>query len=559
MRIQDLIDAASPGSTVNVPPGIYNEQIVVEKQLTIQGPIEGGPAVIDASGLDAEPTIRIQSDDVTIKKLTILNGPTHGIRAGGTNAEGLTGIVISNNHIKGHGNAGIITGHTASIDIKHNVIENNGQGSGFNRGGIILYPHGKTNIVGNTIKNNVIEGIFARASTTGLLIKGNVIENHSNSGITLAWDQINTTVINNQIQSCGTGNSDEQGGIVIIQSMAETIRGNMIRNCAYSGIFWGWVPTIEIPPTQILIEDNKIIGSSGDAIYLFSQGPGGFISPDIFPLEPKVTQNILQGNGRAGVYVSNLYYYSPGNANPTINCNQITDNAWGVYNATAQTINAVDNWWGNNSGPFHPETNPTGTGDPVGDRVNFIPWKTKPTTIQIIHCSITNIDLKHYKIAPAVNEKSEIALTINIMGNVELVLNGNQTNLPFETYFIKTVAMKLPETPKIVPTILSTSTCGAVQINNAIQIKIDICILVSAQARQNILIPIFAQRGLPRSHNLDNCYFRKSNLPAAKIYDTIQHVKPQNINACINVERVFDSCKFRKTLIYEVCLVTIKN
>ena len=75
--------------------------------------------------------------------------------------------------------------------------------------------------------------------------------------------------------------------------------------------------------------------------------------------------------------MSNLYYYSPGNANPTINNNNIIDNEWGVFNATALTVNAIDNWWGSNTGPYHPTLNPQGTGNPVSDNVDFIPWSSK--------------------------------------------------------------------------------------------------------------------------------------------------------------------------------------
>ena len=36
--IQEAIDAALPGSTVLVPPGIYNEQVIIGKPITLTGP-----------------------------------------------------------------------------------------------------------------------------------------------------------------------------------------------------------------------------------------------------------------------------------------------------------------------------------------------------------------------------------------------------------------------------------------------------------------------------------------------------------------------------------------
>ena len=381
MSIQNDIDVAPPGGTVNVAPGIYNEQLVIDKPLVLSGPApSSGEAVIDASGLMVgEATIHILSGNVTVENLTLQNGPGQGIRAGSAAFPGLTGITIKNNIIKNHDLAGILTVNDASMLVEGNTIIDNGQAVGFERVGVLLYPHGETQVLRNIIKDNFGDGIFARASSSGLLIEGNEISNHDNSGITLAWDEVNVTIRNNEISDCGLGNSDEQGGIAIIQSMAEIITGNSIQNCNPSGIHWGWTPSFGPAPPQILIAENTIVNSVRDGIYLFSQGPGGFISPDPFPLKPDVLNNQLLDNGRAGVYISNFYYYSPGNANPQLHCNSMVGNAqFGVFNGTAEEVDATDNWWGSPSGPFHPTLNPQGTGDPVSNNVLFSPWKTSP-------------------------------------------------------------------------------------------------------------------------------------------------------------------------------------
>ncbi|HHU76314.1 MAG TPA: DUF1565 domain-containing protein [Firmicutes bacterium] len=381
MSIQNDIDAAPPGGTVNVPPGTYNEQIIIDKPLTLSGPTPPlGEAIIDASGLIADTaTIHILANDVVVENLTLQNGPGQGIRAGDTTFTNLTGIIIRNNIIRDHDRAGVLTANSASMQVEDNTIVDNGKMIGFQRTGVYLYPHGESSVRRNIIKNNFGDGIFARESNSGLLIEDNKIEDHTNSGITLAWDEINVTIRNNEISDCGQGNFDEQGGIVIIQSMAENITGNTIQNCNRSGIFWGWTPTSGPPPPQILIAGNTIDGSARDAIYLFSMGPGGWIPADPFPLEPDVLDNRLLNSGRAGVYVSYFYYYSPGNAKPTIHNNTILGNMeYGVFNGTAAEVDATNNWWGSSSGPFHPVSNPEGSGDPVSDRVLFSPWLTLP-------------------------------------------------------------------------------------------------------------------------------------------------------------------------------------
>ncbi len=39
-----------------------------------------------------------------------------------------------------------------------------------------------------------------------------------------------------------------------------------------------------------------------------------------------------------------------------------------------RNADATDNWWGDDSGPYHPILNPAGLGDRVSDYVDFVPW-----------------------------------------------------------------------------------------------------------------------------------------------------------------------------------------
>lgn len=72
------------------------------------------------------------------------------------------------------------------------------------------------------------------------------------------------------------------------------------------------------------------------------------------------------------------------NENIKINFNKIYNNR--LYGAVSDPywdgtthvyvdLNAVNNWWGEESGPYHPSTNPDGTGNQVTDYVIFTPWK----------------------------------------------------------------------------------------------------------------------------------------------------------------------------------------
>lgn len=405
MSIQTMIDAAPPGSTVNVPPGIYNEQLVIDKALTLAGPDPAiGEAIIDSAGMAVAPTILITSSQVTVKLLTLQKGPGRGIQIGTTGSFNLEDIIIEKCTVREHDLSGILNITSSLLMVTDCLIENNGIITSFERAGIFLRPHGETVITNNSIRQNG-DGIYAEGSASGLLIENNTIEDEFFSGVTLSWDEQNVTVKNNSIKNCGLDGDNLKGGLVIVQSMAEVITGNTIEDCRERGIMWAWVPSTGPEPAEILISNNRISGSSHDGIYLFSQGPGSFMPPDPYALKPSLSDNLLEGNGGAGVFVSNAFLGNPtGTAYPDLEGNSIEDNSWGVINETAATIDAVNNWWGEPSGPYHPLLNPDGTGNPVSDRVDFIPWKEQaplppPTEIVCIETEKIYWRCKHFSVS----------------------------------------------------------------------------------------------------------------------------------------------------------------
>jgi nitrous oxidase accessory protein len=67
-RIADMIAAAEPGGTITVPPGLYREQLVIEKPVRLVG--KG--ATIDGGG--AGDVVVVKADDVELRGFTIRNG-----------------------------------------------------------------------------------------------------------------------------------------------------------------------------------------------------------------------------------------------------------------------------------------------------------------------------------------------------------------------------------------------------------------------------------------------------------------------------------------------------
>jgi hypothetical protein len=96
-----------------------------------------------------------------------------------------------------------------------------------------------------------------------------------------------------------------------------------------------------------------------------------------------IEDNQILSNG-TGVKVEWSGAY-PGVSYPLIHHNNILNNTLAVNNLQPEVVDATNNWWGNASGPYH-TTNPAGLGNPVSDRVNFLPWLYAPkeTAVRVL-------------------------------------------------------------------------------------------------------------------------------------------------------------------------------
>ncbi len=163
-NIQDAVDAASSGNGIIVDAGTYNEQVIVNKSLTIFG---SNAAISPNTGTRVAESIlngtfKLQSNDITIDGFEI-TGTGRAIEATGTGP--WSNITIANNR----------------------MISNTGQQAVLNGFGVV------TNTIGSSnweIKNNLVSdlqsndaSIFVLLNIDGLDIDDNVIE-HKNTSFT---------------------------------------------------------------------------------------------------------------------------------------------------------------------------------------------------------------------------------------------------------------------------------------------------------------------------------------------------------------------------------------
>ncbi len=91
-------------------------------------------------------------------------------------------------------------------------------------------------------------------------------------------------------------------------------------------------------------------------------------------------EDALTANFQCNTFSSGSVGLSIKSRNPTLDGSRIviSNNSFlnhKTYGLAADIgLDARNNWWGNPSGPYHPQQNGTGTGDAVGINLPFIPW-----------------------------------------------------------------------------------------------------------------------------------------------------------------------------------------
>ena len=200
--IQSAINAASNGDFIYVYSGIYNENLVVDKSLTMFGE-DKETTIIEGRGQSTRIVVKVSSNGVTISSFTVQNG-IYSIYLSSSSKNNITnnninlnywGIYLdkSNNNIITRNNVNSSIFRGISLSSSNNTITDNKISNSNNNGyGIGLdYPSNNNIIMNNSISNN-FGGILLIASSNNTILKNNFIKNRIHAYFifcTNTWDQ----------------------------------------------------------------------------------------------------------------------------------------------------------------------------------------------------------------------------------------------------------------------------------------------------------------------------------------------------------------------------------
>jgi nitrous oxidase accessory protein len=242
-KIQDAVNNASNGDTIFVFTGIYNEQITINKSITLIGE-DKNLTIINGSGIG--DVVSFLADSVTFKCFTIQNSGGDVVNAG-VSVKSNNDII--ENNIYANNRNGIYIENSANNTVSWNVITNNGNQS-YEGSGISLYNSTGNLIIENSIFANFGTGLIGTYTTQGnnIISRNNITDNtegvlfyefsnnaitynnvtrSAEKGIEVIYSQ-NNSIVNNDI--CFT----TLQSIAVFDSSNNTISRNTIKNSSYT-------------------------------------------------------------------------------------------------------------------------------------------------------------------------------------------------------------------------------------------------------------------------------------------------------------------------------------
>ncbi|MCB9883575.1 MAG: right-handed parallel beta-helix repeat-containing protein [Planctomycetes bacterium] len=356
MSIQLAIDASTGGETIELAAGTFTENVVLNKDVTLQGAqagvdargrVVGSPNPATETILTAATgrliTLQGGSAGATIDGLALVGG-TRGIES---TSGPIHGVTIQNLHIEGQTSSCVFLNDAGTdVTVHQNVfLAGSGNGTCF---------HLDTDLFdGFWFTSNHVTRSGA-PSDTGFFVDGaqNVRPSVGRA------PRLEDNLFTNHAAGANLGTRAVSGG---------QIAGNTFDGNSFDGLQGG-------------IQNSTVQGNtfSNNGRYGLALTSFGNTNATRGAQNTMVVGNTFTNNATAGILFSSSQ--APGTISTNhVNFNAFQGNAVGATYAGSETIDCENNWWGSASGP---SGDGPGTGDAVsGLTIDYDPWLACPPDV----------------------------------------------------------------------------------------------------------------------------------------------------------------------------------
>jgi hypothetical protein len=254
--IQAAVSAVPPGSTINVCPGVYQEQVTITRPLTLQGVQTGNNAqvvITTPAGTSLGATVPVA---IPVVALVAVSNSGGAVDISGVTIDG-EGIVVSDTGVPVTGILYNSTPGTLDRVLVQNFAPFNADAVGITfRDDLAASPI-------NVVQNSTVSFPLARNANriTGVSADtGIVLNDFSNSGGT-----ITLSITNDYVSGAGLG-------IDIRDSVAATVTGNVVNGATTNGTTQGEGADVAATSGPVKINNNSILNVNLGVVLLGQLG-----------------------------------------------------------------------------------------------------------------------------------------------------------------------------------------------------------------------------------------------------------------------------------------------
>jgi parallel beta-helix repeat protein len=272
--IQEAIDAVAGGARILIGPGTYEENLVINKSLTLKG--AGREQTVIKSAQEGHPVVQVESDseiEVVLEGLeitgayglcadwpdrcpiglvvmgsaqvTLINSTVSGNRWG-LDVRGSAQVTLINSKVSGNRHDGLEVKDSAQVTLENSTVSDN---YGLYSDGLEVWDSAQVTLKNSTVSGNEYDGLEVWDSAQ-VTIEGSTFSGNGVNGLDVSGSA-RVTLINSKV----SGN--EYDGLNVLNFAQVTIEGSTFSGNGVNGL-------VVMGSARVTIEGSLIEGNGTD-------------------------------------------------------------------------------------------------------------------------------------------------------------------------------------------------------------------------------------------------------------------------------------------------------